>query len=108
MIWSSAVSGWPYLLPGRRGIAPGPLLSMARLTMRRAGSARNASLTIIVLTPLTMFSGNLRNASIKYLLLLGYFYRDGGARRGPEPARAPLSRSLAVPCADRPDRNHSA
>ena len=36
MILPSAVSDWPCLVPGRRGIAPGPLLSMAVAAMRRA------------------------------------------------------------------------
>ena len=87
---------------------PDPSLAWRRLAMRRGRAALNGSLTIIVLTPLTTFSAarfGARRSSI--WICWSISYRDGGASKGPEQARAPLSRCLAMPCADRPDRNRS-
>src|SRR5262249_55547694 len=69
-----------------------------------ARPALNASLTIIVLTPLTMVpvpSGGLSN---KYWNSLEFFHRGVASRQGPEKLCASLSRGLAVPCAGRPER----
>jgi hypothetical protein len=52
---------------------PGPLSSTAKSAMRRAPPALNGSLTIIVLTPLTTFSGWARDPFGKRLNSLEYF-----------------------------------
>ena len=70
---------------------------MARLAMRRAGSALNASLTIIVLTPLTTFSAErsgMRQLSICFCW--GIFIVMAGPARG-RSRRARLFRA-ALPC----------
>src|ERR1700675_1730864 len=108
MILSSAASAWACLVPkgeGRRLRPRAPLLSTADFSTRRARAALNGSLTIIVLTPLTTFSASaftrVWKVVGKRMNSLGYFYRDGGASKGPPQARDRLTRCLVMPCADR-------
>src|ERR1700721_2189659 len=81
--------------------APRPSHSMVNPVRRRRGAALNGSLTIIVLTPLTTFSGRVRGPFGKRLNSLEYFYRDVGSSKGPPQARDDLTRAFAMPCADR-------
>ena len=102
MILPSAVSDWPCLVPGRRGVAPGPFLSMADPARRRARPALNALINHNCFNSINdVFRASFGTRLVSTMNLLGYFYREGGSSKGPIWARDCFPRAFAMPCADR-------